>query len=88
MIEHLANMLLDFGGVSTHTRCFLYTTNLVAKALIKEFDAKPKRHGDIGEEVGTMNDTEVFSTDEAQLVRELEELQWLKKVSQCLHVFH
>ena len=39
MVEKLGNML-DFGGVSTHTRCFLHTTNLVAKALIREFDVK------------------------------------------------
>ncbi|KAF9222117.1 hypothetical protein BS17DRAFT_649909, partial [Gyrodon lividus] len=38
MVEKLGNTLLDFGGASTHARCFLHTTNLMAKALIRVFD--------------------------------------------------
>ncbi|KAF9219130.1 hypothetical protein BS17DRAFT_662235, partial [Gyrodon lividus] len=38
MVEKLGDTLLDFGGASTHVWCFLHTTNLVAKALIRVFD--------------------------------------------------
>jgi hypothetical protein len=73
MVEQLADMLPDFSGASTHTRCFLHTTNLVAKALMKEFDAKPKKRGEDGA-AAAMDDDEDLSADEARLVKELEEL--------------
>ncbi|KAF9219300.1 hypothetical protein BS17DRAFT_639811, partial [Gyrodon lividus] len=38
MVEQLGDMLPDFSGASAHTWCFLHSTNLVAKALIREFD--------------------------------------------------
>jgi hypothetical protein len=40
MIDHLKSGLPEFGGRAGHTRCFLHTTNLIAKSLIREFDAK------------------------------------------------
>ena len=30
----------DYGGPSRHARCFLHTTNLVAKSLLRAFDVK------------------------------------------------
>ena len=76
MVEKLDNSLLDFGGASTHTQCFLHTTNLVAKALIKVFNAKPKKRGEVreGEEVNESDDDSDKSADEARLLKELEEL--------------
>lgn len=38
MIRELSGKVLEFGGATTHTRCFLHTVNLVAKSLIHEFD--------------------------------------------------
>ncbi|KAF9221348.1 hypothetical protein BS17DRAFT_844599 [Gyrodon lividus] len=74
MVEKLGNTLLDFGGASTHARCFLHTTNLVEKALIRVFDALPKKRGKVreGGEIIETGDDE--SADEAHLLRELEEL--------------
>ena len=67
MIEQLGNMLPDFGGASTHTWCFLHTTNLVVKALIKVFDAKPKKHIEViegAEILGDDNELNAESEDE------------------------
>ena len=77
MIKQLGDMLPDFGGASTHARCFLHTTNLVAKALIKVFDVKPKKHIEVieGAEIsGDDDELNAESEDEARLVRELQEL--------------
>ncbi|KAG2070279.1 hypothetical protein BDR04DRAFT_951156, partial [Suillus decipiens] len=38
MICALSSKVPEFGGTATHTRCFLYTVNIVAKSLIQEFD--------------------------------------------------
>jgi hypothetical protein len=40
MIRELSSKVLEFGGSTTHTRCFLHTVNLVAKSLIREFNVK------------------------------------------------
>lgn len=45
MVEALSDKVPAFGGVTSHTRCFLHTVNLVAKSLIREFDIK-KRDAD------------------------------------------
>lgn len=74
MVEELGDMLLDFVRASTHMRCFLHTTNLMAKALIKEFDVKPKRRSEIKEGVETTDDNKELSANEAKLAMELEEL--------------
>jgi hypothetical protein len=66
MVEELGAMLPDFGGASAHTRCFLHTTNLVVKALIKVFDAKPRKRSEGGEAAGMYEDEdEDLSADEA-----------------------
>lgn len=74
MVEELGDMLLDFVRASTHMRCFLHTKNLMAKALIKEFDVKPKRRSEIKEGVETTDDNKELSANEAKLAMELEEL--------------
>jgi hypothetical protein len=40
MVRELSNKVPAFGGVTSHTRCFLHTVNLIAKSLIREFDVK------------------------------------------------
>ena len=40
MIDELCNKLPVFGGQASHTHCFLHTTNLIAKALLRQFDTK------------------------------------------------
>jgi hypothetical protein len=42
MMLHLARLLPDFAGEANRTRCFLHIVNLVAKTLIKQFDAPKK----------------------------------------------
>ena len=50
----LADLIDDFLGEPNHSRCFLHVINLVAKTIIKLFDAPKKGQG---EEVGR-SDTE------------------------------
>jgi hypothetical protein len=45
MIDELRNKLPAFGGRASHTRCFLHTTNLIAKALLRQFDTKKRNRG-------------------------------------------
>ena len=40
MIEELEILTPEFAGFASHTRCFLHIVNLVAKALLRQFDAK------------------------------------------------
>lgn len=42
MVRELSDKVPAFGGVTSHTRCFLHTVNLVAKSLIREFDIKKR----------------------------------------------
>lgn len=61
MVEKLTNILLDFPGTANQTCCFTHILNLVAKAILKQFNA-PKG--------GLMTDTaalEVLAEDLAQL---------------------
>jgi CO/xanthine dehydrogenase Mo-binding subunit len=44
MIDELAKSLANYTGKDAHVRCFLHILNLVAKTVIKVFDA-PKRNG-------------------------------------------
>ncbi|RDX45346.1 hypothetical protein K466DRAFT_443634, partial [Polyporus arcularius HHB13444] len=38
MIEELSQLLPEFQGDFSRTRCFLHILNLVAKAMLKQFD--------------------------------------------------
>ena len=40
MIQELETLTPEFAGFASHTRCFLHIVNLVAKALLRQFDAK------------------------------------------------
>ena len=39
MIEHLADILTEFPGSANWTHCFAHILNLVAKGIMKQFDA-------------------------------------------------
>jgi len=40
MIRELESLAPAFDGFANHTRCFLHVVNLVAKSLLRQFDAK------------------------------------------------
>ncbi|PIL26839.1 hypothetical protein GSI_11103 [Ganoderma sinense ZZ0214-1] len=42
MIDMLADKIPGFNGQCAHVRCFLHVLNLITKALLKQFDARPK----------------------------------------------
>ncbi|KIK91314.1 hypothetical protein PAXRUDRAFT_27085 [Paxillus rubicundulus Ve08.2h10] len=69
MVEKLGE-IPNFGGASTYTWCSLHTTNLVVKALIREFDEKSKGQSKYGEVVAD----EDLSINEVRLMRELDKL--------------
>lgn len=43
MIDHLASLLAAFPGSANRTRCFTHILNLVAKCIMKQFDAPKKK---------------------------------------------
>jgi hypothetical protein len=46
MINHLATLLAAFPGLANHTRCFTHILNLIAKCIMKQFDAPRKKKHD------------------------------------------
>jgi hypothetical protein len=44
MIDELQKKLPEYGGRASHARCFLHTTNLIAKSLISMFDIKKRKN--------------------------------------------
>ena len=46
MIDHLATLLEAFPGSANRTRCFTHILNLVAKCIMKQFDAPKSRKGE------------------------------------------
>ena len=42
MVSELEKMLPEFPGEAARTRCFAHVVNLVAKSVIKQFDAPKK----------------------------------------------
>jgi len=44
MIEHLATLIETFPGAANQTRCFTHILNLVAKSVLRQFEA-PKSKG-------------------------------------------
>jgi hypothetical protein len=51
MIVHLSEILDSFPGEANCTRCFAHILNLVAKCVMKQFDApKKKKNADNGGE--------------------------------------
>ena len=60
MINHLATLLAAFPGSANRTRCFTHILNLVAKCIMKQFDApKKKRHDDEVDEDEDVADLQV-----------------------------
>lgn len=47
MVTELADLLDDFPGEVHQTRCFMHILNLVAKSIIKQFDAPKARAGEM-----------------------------------------
>ncbi len=43
MIDHLATLLAAFPGSANRTQCFTHILNLVAKCIMKQFDAPKKK---------------------------------------------
>ena len=46
MIDHLAEILIEFPGSANRTRCFTHILNLVAKCIMKQFDSPKTRASD------------------------------------------
>lgn len=46
MIDELEGLLPEFAGRASHARCFLHTTNLIAKSLIWQFDVRKNKTSD------------------------------------------
>ena len=95
MIHELSSKVLEFGGPTMHTRCFLHTVNLVAKSSIREFNVKKPEadqallvHDDVDselEELSTEMEDEAGVTDEVDnddgLVDEVELLDKKEQVA-------
>jgi len=69
MIESLADLLPDFPGAANRTRCFTHILNLVAKCIMKQFDApKSKKRSWIDDDVA--NDSEASDDDDLEFLQE------------------
>lgn len=67
MVEHLATLIEHFPGAASQTRCFAHILNLVAKSVLRQFDAKKMKKDD---EPMEFNDA---ATALAELAQELED---------------
>jgi len=47
MIEHLATLVDAFPGAANQTRCFAHILNLVAKSVLRQFEAPKGKQGDV-----------------------------------------
>ena len=47
MIEHLATLIDSFPGTANQTRCFTHILNLVAKSVLRQFEAPKAKEGNI-----------------------------------------
>jgi hypothetical protein len=68
MIVELMDLIRNFPGEANRTRCFAHIINLVAKSLLKQFDA-PKKNSD-----GALDDSEKALQELAEGL-DLEELE-------------
>jgi hypothetical protein len=46
MVEHLATLIDTFPGAANQTRCFAHILNLVAKSVLRQFEAPKTKGGD------------------------------------------
>lgn len=74
MIRELQNLLANFDGDASRTRCFAHILNLVAKTLLSQFDLKKKKSKK-NNSGGTQQDPTEFDLD--SLAVELEEAEAL-----------
>ena len=56
MVSFLSTIIDDFPGAVNHTRCFAHTVNIVAKAILKQFDVPKAPASDSG----TLDDCSVL----------------------------
>ena len=47
MIEHLANLIESFPGAANQTRCFTHILNLIAKSVLRQFEAPKSKGGKV-----------------------------------------
>ena len=47
MIDHLATLVDTFPGAANQTRCFTHILNLVAKSVIRQFEAPKAKGGNV-----------------------------------------
>jgi len=47
MIDHLATLIDTFPGAANQTRCFTHILNLVAKTVLRQFEAPKTKGGDV-----------------------------------------
>jgi hypothetical protein len=47
MIEHIATLIDTFPGAANQTRCFTHILNLVAKSVLRQFEAPKLKEGDV-----------------------------------------
>src|SRR5258707_9336412 len=75
MIDHLSVLLDKYPGAANRTRCFTHILNLVAKCIMKQFDApkKKKNRGDDTDEMEEDEGEDILAAALDELEDELEE---------------
>ena len=58
MIEHLAVLIETFPGAPNQTRCFAHILNLVAKSVLRQFEAPKKGKAVDGKELADVDEIE------------------------------
>ena len=66
MIEHLSVLISNFPGAANQTRCFTHILNLVARSILRQFEAPKKKGANNSEDFG--RSAEVL----AELTKELD----------------
>jgi hypothetical protein len=78
MINYIANILEVFPGVANRTRCFAHILNLVAKCIMRQFDAPKKRQNRSSED-----ETDNMELALKELAEELEGLEDENDENEC-----
>jgi hypothetical protein len=79
MIDHLAVLLDKYPRSANRTRCFTHILNLVAKCIMKQFDApKKKRNGEAGDDDKDEDADDLATALANKLDKELEvKMDWI-----------
>jgi len=69
MIEHLATLIENFPGAANQTRCFTHILNLVAKSVLRQFEAPKSKGGKVLDDAArelaaVLDDLEGFDDDD------------------------